>query len=131
MPAQPKPPFPLHEGERHVAQSPAAKIHRLGVTTGRIWLTSERVVFRPAVPLAFWIVPLFGLVLYLINRPHRRELPLPRLATAERSSFGRNRNVLILGTRDLSSDLKLVVDDFDAFTAALSAQRALAAPSEP
>jgi hypothetical protein len=138
MPAAPsKPPFPLREQERHVAQSPAASIHRLGVTTGRLWLTSERLVFWPIVPLAFWIVPVFGLALYAMNRPHRRDLALSQLGSAERTSFGRNRNVLLLGTRDLSRDLKLIVDDFDAFTAALADQRAqslapgAASPKEP
>ena len=124
-----KPPFPLREGEQLVAQSPAASIHRLGATMGRVWLTSERVVFWPTVPVAFWIVPPLGLMLHLINRPQRRELPLTALGTAERTTFGRNRNVLLLGTRDLSRDLKIVVDDFDAFTAALSAARGLAASS--
>jgi hypothetical protein len=122
--APPKPPFPLREEERFVAQSPAASIHRLGVTTGRLWLTSERVVFWPIVPLVFWLIPVFGLVLHAMNRPHRRYLALSMLGSAERTSFGRNRNVLLLGTRDLSRDLKVVVDDFDAFTAALAAQRA-------
>jgi hypothetical protein len=126
----PRPPFALREGEQHVAHSPAAVVHRLGVTTGRLWLTSQRVVFQPVVPLAFWIVPLFGLVLYLMNRPHRRQIELAQIGSAERTSFGRNRNVLVLGTRDLSRDLKVIVDDFDAFTAALSARRALA-PSSP
>jgi hypothetical protein len=126
---QPKAPFELREGEQHVAHSAGAVIHRLGVTTGRLWLTSERVVFQPVVPLAFWIVPLFGLVLYAMNRPHRRELTLDQIGSAERTSFGRNRNVLVLGTRDLSRDLRVVVDDFDAFTDALAAQRKRALPS--
>ncbi len=126
---QPKAPFPLREGERHVTHSPGAVIHRLGVTTGRLWLTSERVAFQPVVPLAFWIVPLFGLVLYALNRPHRRELELSQIASADRTAFGRNRNVLVLGTRDLSRDLRVVVDDFDAFTDALAAQRKRALPT--
>jgi len=126
MPATPpKPPFPLREGERYLAHSPAASIHRFGVTTGRIWLTSERVVFWPVVPILFWVIPVFGLALYAMNRPQRREVALSQLGSAERTSFGRNRNVLLLGTRDLSRDLKVVIDDFDVFTAALSAQRAL------
>jgi hypothetical protein len=120
----PKLPFPLREGERYVAHSHAATIHRLGATTGRLWLTTERVVFQPAVPIAFWLVPLLGLALYLVNRPQRRELAIAQIGTAERTSFGRNPNVLLLATRDLSRDLKVVIDDFDAFTAALSAERA-------
>lgn len=120
----PKLPFPLREGERYVAHSHAATIHRLGATSGRIWLTTERVVFQPTVPLAFWLVPLLGLALYLVNRPQRRELTISQIGTAERTSFGRNRNVLLLATRDLSRDLKVVIGDFDAFTAALSAERA-------
>jgi hypothetical protein len=128
---QPSPPFPLREGERHVAYSPAASIHRLGVTTGRLWLTSERVVFQPVVPLAFWILPVFGVVLHLMNLPRRRQLELAQIGTRERTSFGRNRNVLVLGTRDLSRDLKVVVDDFDAFAAALAAQPALALGAPP
>jgi hypothetical protein len=127
----PKPPFPLGEGEQLVAQSPAAVVHRLGVTTGRLWLTSERVVFRPVVPLVFWLVPVFGLVLYVMNRVHRRELALSQIASRERTSFGRNRNVLLLGTNDLTRDLKVIVDDFDAFAAAIAAQRTLAAPASP
>ncbi len=126
---QPKAPFQLREGEQHVTHSPAAVVHRLGVTTGRLWLTSERVVFQPVVPLAFWIVPLLGLALLVMNRPHRRELALSQIGTRDRTSFGRNRNVLVLGTRDLSRDLKVIVDDFDAFTAALAAQHALASGS--
>lgn len=126
-----KPPFPLREGEQLVAQTPAAAIHKLGATAGRLWLTSERVVFWPTVPVAFWIVPLLGLMLHLINRPQRRELALGALGSAERTSFGRNPNVLLLGTRDLSRDLKVVIDDFDAFAEALSTQRRLAAASSP
>jgi len=126
-----RPPFPLREAERFIAQSPAASIHRLGVTPGRLWLTSERVVFWPVVPLPFWILLPFGLALYGVNRLQRRELALSQLGTAERSSFGRNRNVLVLGTRDLTRDLKVVVDDFDAFAAALSAQRAAIPPDAP
>jgi hypothetical protein len=120
----PKLPFPLREGERYVAHSHGATIHRLGATTGRLWLTTERVVFQPAVPLVFWLVPVLGLALYLVNRPQRRELAISQIGTAERTSFGRNPNVLLLATRDLSRDLKVVIDDFDAFTAALSAERA-------
>jgi hypothetical protein len=127
---QPKAPFELRDGERHVAHSPAAAVHKLGVTTGRLWLTSERVVFQPVVPLAFWIVPLLGLVLYVMNRPHRRQIELSQIASHARTSFGRNHNVLVLATRDLSRDLRVIVDDFDAFTVALGAQRALA-PSIP
>jgi hypothetical protein len=125
----PQAPFQLRDGEQHVAQSPAARIHWLGVTTGRLWLTSERVVFQPVVPLAFWIVPLLGLALLVMNRPHRRELALSQIGSRERTSFGRNRNVLVLGTRDLSRDLKVVIDDFDAFIAALAAQHALSSPA--
>lgn len=127
MPKAPRPgkppPFPLREGEQHVAQSPAAMVHRLGVTTGRLWLTSERVAFRPAVPLAFWVIPVFGLALWLLNRPHRRELPLSQIAATDRTSFGRNPNVLVIGTNDLSRDLKIVIDDFDAFTTELTRAR--------
>lgn len=123
-----KPPFPLRESEQHVAHSPAAKVHRFGLTTGRLWLTSERVYFQPVVPWAFWIVPLLGAVMYIMNRPHRRDLPLSDIGSRSRTSFGRNRNVLILATRDLSPDLKVVVDDFDVFTSALAAQPALASP---
>ena len=128
---QPRPPFPLREGERHVAHSPAAVLHRLGVTTGRLWLTSERVVFQPLVPLVLWIIPVLGLALYLLNLLHRRQLELAQIGTRARTSFGRNRNVLVLGTRDLSRDLKVVVDDFDAFTAALAAQPAPATQAPP
>jgi len=120
----PKLPFPLREGERYVAHSHAATIHRLGATTGRLWLTTERVVFQPRVPVFFWLIPPFALALYLVNLPQRRELALAQLASAERTSFGRNPNVLLLGTRDLSRDLKVVIDDFDAFTAELTAERA-------
>jgi hypothetical protein len=128
-PKQPKLPFPLRDGERVVTQSPGAVIHKLGVTTGRLWLTSERVAFQPVVPLAFWIVPLFGLVLHVMNRPHRRELELSKIAAHERTTFGRNRNVLLLVTGDLSRDLKVVIDDYDAFAAALAAQPALSITS--
>lgn len=121
----PKVPFPLRAGEQVVTQSPGAVIHRLGVTTGRLWLTSERVVFHPVVPIAFWVVPLLGLVLHVMNRPHRRQLELSQIASRGRSKFGRNPNVLVLGTNDLSRDLKVVIDDFDGFIAALAAQRAL------
>jgi hypothetical protein len=119
------PPFPLRDAEQVIAVSPAAKIHRFGLTTGRLWLTSERVVFRPVVPWAFWIVPILGLVYYLLNKPQRRELALSEIASRDRTTFGRNRNVLVLATRDLSPDLKVVVDDFDGFVAAISAQPAL------
>jgi hypothetical protein len=124
MPGPAKPPFPLRAQEELVAHSPAASIHRLGVTTGRLWLTSERVVFWPVVPVLLWIIPPLGLGLYALGRLQRRELAISQLGSAERTSFGRNRNVLLLGSRDLSRDLKVVIDDFDAFTAALSAQRA-------
>jgi hypothetical protein len=131
MAKRPKPPFELREGEQLVTQSPAAVVHKLGVTTGRLWLTSQRVVFHPAVPLAFWIIPVFGLALYAINRPQRRELELSQIGARERTKFGRNPNVLVLATRDLSRDLKVVIDDFDAFHAALGAQPALSTNSSP
>ncbi|HWO22840.1 MAG TPA: hypothetical protein VNO30_28970 [Kofleriaceae bacterium] len=125
-----KPPFPLREGEELVTYSPAASIHKLGATIGRIWLTTERVVFWPVVPIVFWIALPLGLMLYLVNLPQRRELAIGALGTAERTTFGRNRNVLLLGARDLSRDLKVIVDDFDAFTESLSARRRLlASPS--
>lgn len=127
----PKLPFALRDGERVVTQSPGAVIHKLGVTTGRLWLTSERVAFHPVVPLAFWIVPLFGLVLYVMNRPHRRALELSKIVARDRTTFGRNRNVLVLVTGDLSRDLKVVIDDYDGFAAALDAQPALSIASPP
>ena len=72
------------------------------------------------------MTPVLGAAMYLMNLPHRRDLPLADIGRRERTSFGRNPNVLILGTRDLATrDLKVVVDDFDAFAAALAAQRAL------
>ena len=126
-----KPPFPLRAGEELVAHSSAAALHKLGATLGRIWLTSERVVFWPTVPILFWVIPPLGLMLYLVNLPQRRELAIGALGTAERTTFGRNRNVLVLGTRDLSRDLKVIVDDFDAFTESLSARRRLIAPPSP
>jgi hypothetical protein len=125
----PKLPFPLRDGERYIAHSQAAKLHKLGATAGRLYLTSERVVFHPVVPWPLWILPLLGAVLYLMNRPQRRELLLSEIGSRERSSFGRNQNVLILATRDMTPDLKVVVDKFDAFTAALSSQPSLAAPT--
>ena len=119
----PKPPFPLREGEQLVARSPAAALHRIGATPGKLWLTSERVVFWPTVPVAFWVVAPLGLMLWAVNRPQRRDIPLAQIASAERTKFGRNPNILLLATRDLSRDLKVVLDDIDAFTAALAAQR--------
>jgi hypothetical protein len=119
----PKPPFPLREGEQLVARSHAAALHRFGATPGKLWLTSERVVFWPTVPVAFWVVAPLGLMLWAVNRPQRRDIPLAQLASAERAKYGRNPNVLLLATRDLSRDLKVVLDDIDAFTAALAAQR--------
>jgi hypothetical protein len=126
-----KPPFPLREGETLVAHSHAASIHKLGATPGRIWLTSERVVFWPTVPIVFWAALPLGLMMYLVNRPQRRELAIAALGTAERTTFGRNRNVLLLGKRDLSRDLKVVVDDFDAFSEALFARRRQVAAASP
>ena len=132
----PTPPCPLRPGERVVARSHAAALHKLGATAGRLWLTSERVVFWPQVPLAFWLIPPLGLALWAMNRPQRRELTFAQIATIERTSFGRNPNVLLLATHDMSRDLKVVVDDFDAFSAALAATRprslpAAASPSGP
>ena len=132
----PRPPFPLREGERPLARSHAAAIHRLGATAGKLWLTSERVVFWPTVPILFWIVLPLGLGLWVVNRPQRRDIPLARLASAERTTFGRNRNVLLLVTDDLSRDLRIVLDNFDTFFAALTAARGrslpgAASPSSP
>ena len=127
----PTPPFPLRPGERVVARSHAAALHKLGATAGRLWLTSERVVFWPQVPLAFWLLPPLGLALWVMNRPQRRHLAFAQLANVERTSFGRNPNVLLLVTPDMSRDLKVVVDDFDAFTAALAAERARALAAGP
>lgn len=127
-PTPPKLPFPLRDGERYITHSTAAKLHKLGATAGRLYLTSERVVFHPVIPWPLWIIPIFGAAMYLLNRPQRRELALSEIGARERSSFGRNQNVLILGTRDMTPDLKVVVDKFAAFASALAAQPALAAP---
>lgn len=132
----PRPPFPLREGERLLAQSPGASFHWLGATGGVLWLTSERVVFWPVVPILFWIALPLGLGLWAMNRPRRREIELSRLTAVERTSFGRNPNVMVLVTGDLSRDLKVFVETLDAFAAALAAARraaraALPDPSTP
>lgn len=125
MARSPKPPFELREGEQHVSCTHGAVLHRLGATPGRLWLTSQRVVFQPLVPWALWIIPPLGAAMYLLNRTYRRELALADIARRERASFGRNPNVMILGTRELAAkDLKVVVDDFDRFARTLSAQPA-------
>lgn len=124
----PQPPFPLREGERPLARHHAAALHRLGATPGKLWLTSERVVFWPQVPILFWIVLPLGIGLWLVNRPQRRDIPLAKVTAAERTTFGRNRNVLVLVTSDMSRDLKVVVDGFDAFFAALATARGRALP---
>ncbi len=127
--ANPTPPFELHAGEQHVRVTPAGSLRGLSLTTGRVWLTSERLVFQPVVLWVFWLAPLVGLMLWLMNKSHRREVPLASIKALGRTAFGRNKNVLVLGTGD--AEFKLIVDDFDPFAAALRAQPVLTAKLLP
>jgi len=127
--ANPKPPFELHPGEQHVRVTPAGSLRGISLTTGRVWLTSERIVFQPVVLWVFWLAPLVGLLLWLMNKSHRREVPLASIKALGRTAFGRNKNVLVLGTG--GAEIKLIVDDFDPFAAALRAQPALTAKLLP
>jgi len=127
--ADPTPPFELHAGEKHVRVTPAGSLRGISLTTGRVWLTTERIVFQPVVLWVFWLAPLVGLLMWLMNKSHRREVPLAAVKALGRTTFGRNKNVLVLGTGD--AETKLIVDDFDPFAAALRAQPALTAKLLP
>ena len=123
--ANPTPPFVLHPSEQHVLVTPAGSLRNLSLTTGRVWLTTERLVFQPVVLWVFWLAPLVGLILWLMNKGHRLELPLAAITSYKRTKFGRNPNVAVLGTA--GTEYKLIVDDFAPFANALTAQPALSA----
>jgi hypothetical protein len=123
--ATPTPPFVLAPSEQQVLWKPAGSLKGISLTTGRVWLTSERVVFQPVVLWVFWLAPLVGLLMWLMNKGHRLELPLAQITSHKRITFGRNPNVLVLGTS--TGDHKLIVDDFAPFASALAAQPAFTA----
>lgn len=114
------PPFDLAPSETVVHVTPAALLRGITATTGRIWLTNQQFVFHPAVPWVMWIVPLVGLVMWAMNRSHWIRLPLVDIRSRERTSFGRNHNVLRLETT--TGEHKLVIDAYGDFDAALAGQ---------
>ncbi|MDB4960031.1 MAG: hypothetical protein JWP01_30 [Myxococcales bacterium] len=120
--ATPQPPFALAPSENHVLWKPAGSLKGISLTTGRVWLTTDRVVFQPVVLWVFWLAPLVGLIMWLMNKAHRLDLPLSQITSNKRITFGRNPNVLVLGTA--TGEHKLIVDDFAPFAAALIAQPA-------
>jgi hypothetical protein len=124
--ANPRAPFVLQPSEQHVAWRPAGSLRGFGMTTGRIWLTTQRLVFQPVVLWVFWLAPLVGLILFLVNRAHRVELPLATIAAHGRSKFGRNPNVLVLRTQ-AGVEHRFIIDDFAAFSTPLTAQPAFRA----
>jgi hypothetical protein len=121
----PKAPFALGPSEQHVLWKPAGSLGGISLTTGRVWLTTERVIFQPVVLWVFWLAPLVGLLMWLMNKGHRLELPLAQITSQKRITFGRNPNVIVLGTS--TGEHKLIVDDFAPFAAALTAQPAFTA----
>jgi len=123
--ANPTPPFALRPAEQHVFVTPAGSLRSLSLTTGRVWLTTERLVFQPVVLWVFWLAPLVGLILWLMNKGHRVEIPLASITSHQRTKFGRNPNVLVLGAA--GAEYRLIVDDFVPFANALTAQPALSA----
>lgn len=123
MAADPKLPFELASGERLVLFRPAGSVRGIGLTSGRLWLTDRRMYFQPVVFWAFWIAPLVGLMMWALARPHRRDIPLGDIEKHARVKFGRNPNMLRLGTR-AGVDLNYIVDDFEPFATALDKQSA-------
>ncbi len=121
--ADPKPPFAIESGEQHVIMRPAGSLRGLSITTGRLWLTSERLVFQPVVLWIFWIAPLVGLLLWMLAKSHRLELRLGEVHSHGRDTFGRNPNLLKLKTKS-GAEHKFVIDDFAPFATALSTQPA-------
>jgi hypothetical protein len=115
--------------EKVIRVTPAGSLRGISMTTGRVWLTSDRLVFQPVVLWVFWLAPLVGLIMWLANKAHRREWPLSMITSLQRTKFGRNPNVLVIGAA--GGEAKLIVDDFDPFTAALSRQPALSAKLLP
>ncbi|MBS1119562.1 MAG: hypothetical protein H6Q90_1790 [Deltaproteobacteria bacterium] len=119
----PKAPFALAPSEQHVIMRPSGSLRGISITSGRLWLTSERLVFQPVVFWVFWLAPLVGLLLWLLARPHRLELPLRAITSHNRDTFGRNPNLLRLRT-DGGVEHKFVIDDFTPFATALATQPA-------
>ena len=111
------PPFELAPNETVVHTAPALELRGITATSGRIWLTSQQLVFQPIVPWWFWIAPLVGLVFWVMNKSHWIHLPLVEISSHERTTFGRNQNVLRLVTR--KGEHKLVIDALDDFMAKL------------
>ena len=107
------PPFELAPNETLLHAMPASLIRGIVITSGRVWLTDQRIVFHPVVPWPFWLMPLVGLVLWLMNKGSAFVLPLVDITSRERTSFGRNQNVLRLATR--AGETKLLVEPFDDF----------------
>ena len=121
--ANPTPPFTPGPSEQQVLWKPAGSLRGLSLTTGRAWLTSERLVFQPVLLWVFWLAPLVGLILWLMNKGHRLEVPLASITSHARAKFGRNPNVLVL-TTSTGGEHKLIIDDFAPFAEALTAQLA-------
>ena len=128
--ADPKRPFELESGEQLVLFRPAGSVRGIGLTGGRLWLTDRRLYFQPVVFWAFWIAPLVGLMMWALARPHRRDIPLSDIERHARLKFGRNPNMLRLGTKS-GIDLNYIVDDYEPFSAALTKQSAFTSRAVP
>ena len=119
-------PFELQANEAVVDCWPGARIKSaLSIQTGRVWLTSQRLIFQPTVMVAFWVMPLVGLVMWYLQKKEWLYQPLATIEGTERTSFGRNKNVMKLATR--AGELKILVDQYDAFATAFDNQRKAAA----
>jgi hypothetical protein len=112
----PAPPFPLAAGETVLATSSAGWIEsKLQMMPGQVWLTDRRLEFHGSKGL---FTALFGLIGRAYAKRKVLSVPLEGIARAERTSFGRNKNVLLVVDRG-GAEHKLVVDKFDDVVAPL------------
>jgi hypothetical protein len=121
--ADPKLPFAPISGERVVLVQPAASVRGFGLLSGQLWLTDRRLYFQPRVPWYYWIAPFVGVGIWLIGKAHRRDLALADVERHARLPFGKNPNMLRLGTRG-AGDHNYIVEDYAPFAAALAQQPA-------
>jgi len=115
------PPFPLGADEQVLLERRGGSIRGPLLSSGTIFLTNHRLYIKPRVFWVFWLAPIVGLLMYIIGRRAKLDLPLADIAHHERARFAANPNCIRIASRD-GSERTIYVDDFVTFATTLSAQ---------
>ena len=115
------PPFTLATDEVLLQQVRGGSIRGPLLSSGTVFLTNHRVYFKPRVFWVFWLAPIVGLLMWIIGRGAKLDLPLADIAHHERARFAANANCIRIASRD-GSERTLYVDDFVNFATTLSQQ---------